>query len=388
MFVFDNPALANVDGLSALTSVGANLTFYDNDALTDVDGLSALTSVEWSVIILYNHALANVDGLSALASVGANLSIYDNDALTNVDGLSALVSVGNLDIGGNQSLTDCCGVHYLINTPGAVSSGNIFIYDNNTGCDSPSEINTYCPDTDLDGVIDAEDNCPSVSNSDQADTDNDGSGNACDTDDDNDGCIDTKDSNPLVWSGDADCDGVANDCDLCPGGNDSVDNNNDGLPDCKYPPAYADIIAAWKCGANKVYICHNNKTKCYNYSALADHIAHGDYLGPCGNASCNGARGNESAADRSMESESQAVLLFPNPASAEVWLDLRDYEGQACNIRLMDVRGVLIKEINVAEASHEPLRLDLVGFAAGLYLVQLQPEGEEAQTLKLAVERE
>lgn len=37
------------------------------------------------------------------------------------------------------------------------------------------------PDTDGDGVADASDNCPSVSNADQADADGDGVGNACDT---------------------------------------------------------------------------------------------------------------------------------------------------------------------------------------------------------------
>ncbi|PYQ54058.1 MAG: hypothetical protein DMF78_07550 [Acidobacteria bacterium] len=53
-------------------------------------------------------------------------------------------------------------------------------------------------DADGDGVPDAADNCPLVSNPDQLDTDGDGVGDACDPDDDNDGVPDVSDNCPLV----------------------------------------------------------------------------------------------------------------------------------------------------------------------------------------------
>ena len=50
------------------------------------------------------------------------------------------------------------------------------------------------PDADADGYGDeTQDNCPGVANNDQADTDHDGQGDACDDDDDNDGIRDIED---------------------------------------------------------------------------------------------------------------------------------------------------------------------------------------------------
>lgn len=62
------------------------------------------------------------------------------------------------------------------------------------------------------------DNCPSVPNPSQIDTDSDGYGNECDDDDDGDGILDVEEGN-----GDSDGDGIPNSLDL--------DSDNDGIPD-------------------------------------------------------------------------------------------------------------------------------------------------------------
>jgi len=54
-------------------------------------------------------------------------------------------------------------------------------------------------DTDGDGVLDADDNCPSVANADQLDFDSDGAGDVCDDDDDNDGVPDAQDALPMAF---------------------------------------------------------------------------------------------------------------------------------------------------------------------------------------------
>jgi hypothetical protein len=96
-----------------------------------------------------------------------------------------------------------------------------------------------CPadtDGDGDGVPDDTDNCPTVPNPDQINTDEDmiggdGMGDACDDDDDADGVFDTTDNCPLmpnISQADGDHDGVGNACDNCRGMFNPDQSNRDG----------------------------------------------------------------------------------------------------------------------------------------------------------------
>ena len=71
-------------------------------------------------------------------------------------------------------------------------------------------------DTDNDGIDDARDNCPTVANTDQADKDGDGIGDACDKDIDNDGVLNEQDNCKFDSNADQrddDGDGVGDVCD-------------------------------------------------------------------------------------------------------------------------------------------------------------------------------
>ncbi|AOW20936.1 hypothetical protein LPB138_09740 [Urechidicola croceus] len=87
---------------------------------------------------------------------------------------------------------------------GSLNSWTVFT------CGSPIE------DLDGDGVLDSDDNCPSVANADQADNDGDGIGDVCDDDDDDDTVLDIDDNCPLTANTnqlDTDGDGLGDVCD-------------------------------------------------------------------------------------------------------------------------------------------------------------------------------
>ncbi len=89
-----------------------------------------------------------------------------------------------------------------------------------------------CEDSDRDGVVDSADNCKFNANANQQDSDGDKIGNVCDPDDDGDGVADGQDNCPLVpnpnqentdgvgdgdaCAGDSDGDGISNEADNCP----------------------------------------------------------------------------------------------------------------------------------------------------------------------------
>ncbi len=113
-------------------------------------------------------------------------------------------------------------------------------------------------DDDGDAHCNDDDNCPNVENDDQADEDDDGIGDACDScdgdnvDTDGDGICDDEDACPNDAQNDVDSDGVCGDEDNCPAdaNADQADGDDDGLGDAcdRCPQGGADPDGDGICG--------------------------------------------------------------------------------------------------------------------------------------------
>jgi len=136
--IINNPSLVSVAELN-LQKINFTLTIKDNENLTSI-GLNNLISVE-TLNIINNASLTDLSGLENLYSV-FDLRISGNNALVSIDALQNIIIVQSLWITQNENLSNCsiqsiC--NYLIYV-----NGNVYIINNDAGCNSEDEIIEQC----------------------------------------------------------------------------------------------------------------------------------------------------------------------------------------------------------------------------------------------------
>ena len=401
------PSLLSFTGLENLETINGGVYLEQNDLIVNFNGFQNLKTIRGDFNVLYHPKLLNFSGLESLTTLDGNIFILWNSELQSLSGLDN-ISSGSIDFIGveNNPKLSYCSVRSICNF--LSQNGFADIEYNLIGCNSNQEVSDACnSDIDGDGFT--------LSNGDCNDFNaqiHPAALEVCNGLDDNcngivdegfdpdlDGIASCFDNCSTVYNPqqvDSDCDGVGDACDQCPGGNDLVDNNHDGKPDCKYPPGYQNLIAAWKCGAPSLQKCiisvktpsGGYQSVCTYYSTAQTHINKGGFIGPYGNANCNGngaliGSGAEELIptnyfpafdDGEFLTE---MVINPNPVYDHLEVDL-NFPLTNANIKIKNILGKTLWSSHINEATNKiiigPNILTTLS-TAGLYIIQIEKGG-------------
>lgn len=178
-----------------------------------------------------------------------------------------------------------------------------------------------------------------------------------------------------VLGADEDCDGVADECDECPGGNDKIDNNQNNVPDCREAMPLEDIIETWRCGPllDSVFVCNivngdlnAAQTECRVPDEVKEILNAGGYLGPCGNTPCGAITSTANLR------KPLALRVFPNPAVKRVTVEIPGLAGVHGQLKLYNSFGQIIIETAIGPNWPGSLSWDLEDLTAGIYLLTFE----------------
>jgi len=233
----------------------------------DVDAVRADSTVVFSDVPLLVQLLVDeTPNQTGTCVYPSTTPCADKVEVAITDGISESVRVGDifytlavLGFKAAPSETSAPVTHFISNEGSSNTAylfGRVTEEDLDDDDDGVDDVDDNCPatpnsdqaDLDGDGIGDAcdadgdgdgveNDNCPTIPNPDQTDTDGDGLGDACDDDDDGDGVPDALDNCPGVANpdqADADGDGLGDECDSDRDG-DGVDDALDNCPTVANP---------------------------------------------------------------------------------------------------------------------------------------------------------
>lgn len=132
-------SLANLTGLTSLTSVPRTLTIEDCDALEELEGLESLAHAG-VIRIIENDSLVTLAALSGLETV-QGLVIEDNPSLTTIDAFDAVTEAGDsLYIRSNDALTDLAGLASLTRVDGDLMLDDLDALEQITGLEALRDV--------------------------------------------------------------------------------------------------------------------------------------------------------------------------------------------------------------------------------------------------------
>src|SRR5260221_14192071 len=143
---------------------------------------------------------------------------------------------------------------------------------------------------------------------------------------------------------------------------------------------------------SKVTICHKTGstknpcvTICVDESAVAEHMAHGDFMGSCNN-SCTAPIANARTIGDAVESnENSTIEVYPNPVKSSISIRLANPANENVLMNMMDATGRSVILKDSAPSPDRIHQLNTEQLPAGLYILQVKV-GNFAKTVKLMKE--
>lgn len=329
--VTDHNALEHLNGLDRWVKV-KDASFTRNKKLTDLSKLTRLTELE-SLHVTKCEQLKNLPALTLISSL-SGLTLRNNIRLENLEFLNAIEYLsGQVEIIGNTSLSDCCGLYRLIDEDTNFGNNDaVFnIFDNAFTCRSIPAI-----------LSDCQLNEPS--------------------------CTDVKVSplaNKITISGLTAPNEIIKVFDAnyrilydCFGNCEEVIQLGD-LTEGTYR-IYSNFY-----NENWVPICETIAVVALDSSAVSFIERSGD----------------------SLPFNKTDFSLAPNPAVDITYIDLKPLHGVSVDLRLLNQFGQKIWEQHLPETTEIPQKIDLHTFQNGVYFLQIRGKGRGMVTKKLLVNR-
>ena len=157
--VFSNATLTSLGNFITLQSIGDFFSVSSNASLTSLENFSTLQSIGGSFRVSNNSALTSLGDFPTLQSIGGYFYVYGNNVLTSLGGFPMLASIGSADgvyvpstddgkedgvsivVEANDRLQDCCVLTAFLNGATNAVSGQVFINNNDPGCNSTTQVN-------------------------------------------------------------------------------------------------------------------------------------------------------------------------------------------------------------------------------------------------------
>ena len=334
--IVDNDDLETFTSLNNLKEIGNQINIQKNDKIINLNGLLNIRNAN-AINIIQNSKLLSLDGLNNLDSItnhfSQNSSYYDilnNQSLVDISALNGIkLIIGNLNIGNNYSLTNCCPILHLIdeNPSNGKVTGFIGLANNEFGfCNSSNEIlqncqnqpSTPCEITQISTVNDT----LNISNLTATIE-----------------ILKVFDANyNIIYQCFADCE------------------DNISIPDLAAGTYHISINFY---DENWQPICEKNETV---------EIA-------------------SNAQDRTTDLLPTDFALFPNPAAAETYIDLSKLKEETVQLELFNQFGQRVQQQVIEKVSEQKVKIDLTTVQNGLYILKIEAKGRKSIAKKLIVNR-